>query len=111
MVASSGTWRKCGLRSSSTRIVITATGVSKNWALCHPWKPDRQPASKRPPELQNRVQTIRAGTTLEATKQRGEQKQPVIGRTVYVNDIEALALEQRTQFTDRREEAAHFLQL
>src|SRR5258705_2641621 len=64
MVASSGTWRKCGLRSSSSRIVITAIGVSKNWALCHPWKPVRQPPSKRPPELQNRVQTIRAGTVI-----------------------------------------------
>src|SRR5260370_30108096 len=62
MVASSGTWRKSGLRLSSSRIATIATGVSKNWASCHPMKPVRQPPSKRPPELQNRVQTIRAGT-------------------------------------------------
>jgi len=57
MVASSGTLRKSRLRSSSSRIVTIATGVSKNWASCHPMKPVRQPPSKRPPELQNRVQT------------------------------------------------------
>src|SRR5260370_30733828 len=52
------------MRLSSSRIATIATGVSKNWASCHPMKPVRQPPSKRPPELQNRVQTIRAGTQL-----------------------------------------------
>src|SRR5260370_27478897 len=46
----------------SSRIAQIATGASKNWASCHPMKPVRQPPSKRPPELQNRAQTIRAGT-------------------------------------------------
>ncbi|MEX3557689.1 MAG: hypothetical protein VB135_04705, partial [Burkholderia sp.] len=35
------------------------------WASCHPMKPVRQPPSKRPPELQNRVKTIRAGTDID----------------------------------------------
>src|SRR5260370_8478029 len=52
------------MRLSSSRIATIATGVSKNWASCHPMKPVSQPPSKRPPELQNRVQTIRAGTQL-----------------------------------------------
>jgi hypothetical protein len=36
--------------------------VSKNWASCHPSKPVRLMPCKRRPELQNRVQIIRAGT-------------------------------------------------
>ena len=39
-----------------------AIGVSKNWASCHPSKPVRRMPSDRQPELQNSVQTIRAGT-------------------------------------------------
>ena len=63
MGASSATSKRSGMLSTRSRIDTIAIGVSKNWASCHPSKPVRLMPSKRPPELQNRVQTIRAGTT------------------------------------------------
>ena len=49
-------------RTVHSRSVTIVIGVSKKWASCHLSKPVRLMPCERPPELQNRVQTIRAGT-------------------------------------------------
>ena len=48
--------------SNIEKIDTIAIGVSKSWASCHPSKLARLMPSERQPELQNRVQTMRAGT-------------------------------------------------
>ena len=54
--------RKIAWQSPRSRIVIVAIGVSKNWASCYPLKLVRLMPFERRSELQNRVQTIGAGT-------------------------------------------------
>src|SRR5574337_808283 len=62
MAASSRMSRTFARQSPRSRIATIVIGVLKNWASCHPTKPVRLMPCERPPELQNRVQTIRAGT-------------------------------------------------
>src|SRR5574337_745306 len=62
MAASSTMSRTFARQSPRSRISTIVIGVLKNWASCHPTKPVRLMPCERPPELQNRVQTIRAGT-------------------------------------------------
>ena len=50
----------------SSRSVTIFTGVSKKWASCHPLKSARLMPCERRPELQNRVQSTRAGTLLRS---------------------------------------------
>ncbi|MBL8432295.1 MAG: IS3 family transposase [Dechloromonas sp.] len=60
--ASSKTSRSCAPPSPRSRTATITIGVSKNWASCHPLKPVRPMPCERQPELQNSVQSIRAGT-------------------------------------------------
>src|SRR5574337_427654 len=64
MAASSTMSRTFARQSPRSRISTIVIGVLKNWASCHPTKPVRLMPCERPPELQNRVQTIRAGTAV-----------------------------------------------
>ena len=60
--------------SLTSKIVTTENGGWKNWASCHPSKPVRHGCLNRPPESQNRVQTIRADTPLVAHRSSCRRK-------------------------------------
>ena len=58
--------------SLTSKIVTTENGGWKNWASCHASKPVRHGCLNRPPESQNRVQTIRADTRRTTASQPGQ---------------------------------------
>src|SRR5574337_550673 len=90
MAASSRMSRTFARQSPRSRIATIVIGVLKNWASCHPTKPVRLMPCERPPELQNRVQTIRAGTD-NLFFIAPVEKQQVLGQSDIVERIDGLS--------------------